>query len=59
MTHQSNFRIEEIRKATVNGSLVKLFKAYKLQDDAFVFIGQFTAPQRTANKNLWLIASAN
>lgn len=48
----ATIRIEEIRSATVNGHAVKLFKAYRKQGDAFVFVGQFSAPSRTANKNL-------
>lgn len=48
------YRIEEIKKATVNGRKVKLFKAYEYDEKAkaYVFRGQYTAPQRTANKNL-------
>lgn len=49
---RAKYRIEDIQKATVNGRAVKLFKAYELQGDAYVFIGQFAAPQKTANKNL-------
>jgi hypothetical protein len=48
----ANFRIESIQHATLNGRAVKLFKAFKRQGDAFVFVGQFAAPARTANKNL-------
>ncbi|MDD4615119.1 MAG: hypothetical protein PHI40_06935 [Caldisericia bacterium] len=48
------YRIEEIRKATVNRRQVKLFKAYEYDEKAkaYVFKGQYAAPQRTANKNL-------
>lgn len=52
---QADYRIEQIQRATVNGRAVKLFKVYAKKGDAFVFMGQFTAPARTANKNLWLI----
>ena len=48
----AQFRIESIQRANLNGRAVKLFKAYRLQGDAYVFIGQFSAPARTANKNL-------
>ena len=54
----SNFRIEEIRKATVGGRVVKMFKAYELHGNVFVFCGQFSAPVRTANKDLWKIAAS-
>lgn len=52
----SDYRIEDIRLATVNGRAVKVFKAYRKDGEAFVFCGEFTAPAKTANKNLWLIA---
>lgn len=45
-------KIEEIRKATLNGRAVKLFKAYRLENNGYIFIGQFSAPAKTANKNL-------
>lgn len=50
----SNYRIENIQKATVNGQRVKIFRAYEQQqeDGAFVHIGQFSAPIKTANKDL-------
>ena len=53
----TNFRIENIQKATVNGRAVKIFTAFKKQGEAFVHVGQFSAPQKTANKNLWSIAN--
>lgn len=53
----ADFRIEEVRKATVNGQSVKLFKAFRKSGDAFVFCGQFIAPAKTANKNLWQVAA--
>lgn len=47
------YRIEEVRRATINGRAVKLFKAYRQQaDGSFVFAGEFSAPVKTANKNL-------
>lgn len=51
-------RITEIRKAIVNGRSVKLFKAWRLIDGAYVFCGQFSAPARTANKNLAALIDA-
>jgi hypothetical protein len=45
-------KIENIRRVTINGRAVKVFNAYRLQDGAYVFAGQFSAPARTANKNL-------
>lgn len=48
----SNVKIENIRKATLNGRKVKIFDVRRLVDNAWVFAGQFYAPARTANKNL-------
>lgn len=48
----TNYRIEEIRKATVNGRKVKTFKAYEEHDNGFVFCGVFSAPARTKNSDL-------
>ena len=54
----ADFRIEQVQKATVAGRQVKLFSAFKKQGDAFIHVGKFSAPIKTANKNLWLIAAA-
>ena len=54
----SDFRIEEIRDVRVNGRLVRIFKAFRRNGDAFVFCGQFSAPARTAKRDLWKIAAA-
>ena len=50
-------RIEDVRKATVNGRKVKLFKVFRFSPvaDAFVFYGQYSVPQKTANKNIGAI----
>ena len=53
----ADFRVENVQKATVNGAKVKLFRAYERNEDAFVYVGTFAAPARTANKNLWMIAA--
>ena len=50
-----DYRIERVRTLTLNGKKVRAFDAYVKQGDCFVFQGAFTAPARTANKNLWLI----
>lgn len=54
-----DFRIEEVRKATVNSRQVVIFKAFQRNGDAFVFCGQFSAPARTAKRDLWQIAAGN
>jgi hypothetical protein len=53
MTHQS-IRIDDIRKATVRGQKVKLFKAWRYSPmaEGYIFDGQYSVPQRTANKNI-------
>ena len=48
------YKIDNIQKATVNGQKVKLFKAWRYAPDvhAYIFDGQYSVPQRTANKNI-------
>lgn len=46
------YRIQEVRRVTLNGRKVKLFKAFEKADSCYIFCGQFIAPARTANKNL-------
>ena len=53
----ADFRIENIQKANVNGKQVKMFTAYIKQGDSFVHHGQFSAPVKTANDNLWKVAA--
>ncbi|MFN5350001.1 MAG: hypothetical protein ACK5A0_10750 [Polaromonas sp.] len=56
MKTAADYRIEQVREIIVrNGKKVKLFQAYVKQGDGFVYQGAYTAPVRTANKNLWLI----
>jgi hypothetical protein len=52
-----DLRIEDIRKATVNGRKVKLFKVFRWMPlaNAFVFDGEYSLPQRTANKNIGFV----
>ena len=45
-------KIENIIRATLNGRSVKLFTAYRAIEGGWIHIGQFSAPARTANKNL-------
>jgi hypothetical protein len=52
----ADYRIERIQKTNFNGKAVKLFLAYEREGDEFVFVGRFSAPSKTSNKNLWLIA---
>jgi hypothetical protein len=48
------YRIENIQKAKLNRRNVKLFKAfgYDKNQQAYVFVGKYTAPAKTADKNL-------
>ena len=55
MKSATDYRIEKIQIIEYNGKRVKAFQSYVKQGDAFVFQGAYTAPVRTANKNLWLI----
>ena len=50
----AGYRIADIRKATINGRKVKLFKVFRWMPlaNAYVFDGQYSVPQRTANKNI-------
>jgi hypothetical protein len=48
------YKIDNIQKANVNGQKVKLFKVWRYAPDAnaYIFQGQYSVPQRTANKNI-------
>lgn len=54
----NDIRIENVRRAVLNRRVVKIFDAYRLRGDAYVFVGQFSAPARTANRNLGAFANA-
>ena len=51
---KERYRIEDIQKATVNGKAVKIFSVYEYDSNsnAYIFCGKFSAPIKTANKNL-------
>ena len=51
---KEQYRIQDIQKAVLNGVKVKLFKAFEYDADAkaYIFCGQFSAPAKTAKKNL-------
>lgn len=51
----ATYRIEDIRRVTRNGRQVKLFKAFEKEGSSFVYVGYFSAPARTANRDLWKI----
>lgn len=51
--------ITDIRRARLNGRNVKIFKAYLLDGFAYVFVGEFSAPVRTANRDLWKVAASS
>lgn len=55
MRTASDYRIENIREATVDGEKVKTFDAWLKWGNAFVFLGAYKAPLHTASKDLWLI----
>lgn len=49
----NKYRIENVLTAVVNGQTVKLFGAYERISDSFVFCGVQSAPENTANEDLW------
>ena len=58
MQQQSDFRIENVSRVVLNGRACVLFVAFRRQGSAFVRIGQFSAPARTAERDLWKVAAA-
>jgi hypothetical protein len=53
----AHWRIENIETATSYGHRAKVFTAYVRQGDTFIYCGRFSAPLRTANRDLWKYAS--
>ncbi len=53
MSNQSDYRIENIQKVFVNRKPRKIFNAFKKSGDAFVFVGQYSAPQSVKDDDLW------
>lgn len=49
---ENTTKIENVRKAIVNGQQVKLFDVRKYHDGGWFFYATFKAPARTANKDL-------
>jgi hypothetical protein len=45
-------KITDVRRVMLNGREVKLFKVWVMTNSTWVFDGQYSAPARTANKNL-------
>ena len=52
----ADYRIEQVTKANVNGKAFKVFTAYEREGTEFVHVGKFSAPAKTANRDLWQIA---
>lgn len=48
------FKIQDIQKVIYNGQKIKLFKVWRYSEMAkgYIFDGQYSVPQRTANKNI-------
>ena len=57
MKNATHYRIEDVHTVTLNGRRVKTFKAYQFDENqrAYVFVGVYWAPARTALKNLWRV----
>jgi len=49
-------KVTDINVIRLNNKSVKIFKLWRNIDGAWVFAGQYTAPAKTANKNLYLFA---
>jgi hypothetical protein len=56
-TTAADFRIENVQNVNLNGKQAKIFKAYRNAGTHFEFVGQFSAPAKTAKKSLWRIAA--
>lgn len=54
MSTKEKYRIENVQTARYNNRPVKIFSAYEYNENqnAYIFIGKFTAPKMTTNKNL-------
>ena len=55
MKTAADYRIEDVKTVFLDGKKVKAFNVFVKQGHVFVFIGAYTAPAKTAAKNLWLI----
>ena len=56
-TPNGKLRIDEIQLCKINGRNVKRFEAYRLENNAYVFAGFFSAPPKTADSNLHYYAT--
>jgi len=45
-------KVTDIKTAILNGRRVKLFTLWERVGEAWVFAGRYSAPHKTANKNL-------
>ena len=48
----SEYKIENVQRVRLNNREMKLFSVYRLVDNSYVFAGKYSAPAKTANKNL-------
>ena len=48
----SEYKIENVQRVRLNNREMKLFSVYRLVDNAYVYAGRYSAPAKTANKNL-------
>ena len=44
--------VRNVQKANLNGRPVKIFEVWEMRGNAWIFAGKYSAPVRTANKNL-------
>jgi hypothetical protein len=45
-------KVTDIKIITLNGRKIKIFSAWERSGNAWVFAGRYSAPHKTANKNL-------
>jgi hypothetical protein len=57
MSDATNYRITDVQKVLWNGRQMLAFTAHQLKSGAFVCLGRFTAPRKTAKRDLWKIAA--
>lgn len=57
MSNATNYRITNVQKVSWNGRKVLAFTAFQLKSGAFVCLGRFTAPGKTAKRDLWKTAA--
>ena len=63
MKTSEDYKISSVRTIVLNGKKCKEFSAYTphkngIGETVLHFVGSFTAPAKTANKDLWLVVDS-